>query len=102
MTKALTRNFPTVPPLKDDTDTLNYFSPHEKANKIAEYFDTTMTPHSDPSIPEFITETDQLVENYLKGRCTTEIPLTNLYRVRHFIKCTKNNNAHGEDGISNL
>ena len=102
MTKALTRTYSTIPPLKDDTDALKYFSPLEKVNKIAEFFATTMTPHSEPSIPEFIAETDQMIEEYLKIPCKTEIPPTNLYRIREFFKKTKNNKAPGDDGISNF
>ena len=102
MTKVLTRDRTNIPPLKDDNNTLKYFSPQDKANRLGEYLATTMTPHSDPSIPEYIQETDALVEDFLKNPCTEEIPLTNLYQIKFFFKKTKNNKAPGEDGISNF
>ena len=102
MTKILSRDRTNIPPLKDDNNTLKFFSPSDKANRLGEYLATTMTPHSDPSIPEFIEETDALVEDFLKKPCSEEIPPTNLYQIRFFFKKTKNNKAPGEDGISNF
>ena len=58
MTKILTRDRTNIPPLKDDNNTLKYFSPPDKANRLGEYLASTMSPHSDPCIPEFVQETD--------------------------------------------
>ena len=69
---------------------------------VGEYLAATMIPHSDLSIPEYIEETDALVEDFLKIPWIEEIPLTNLYQIKFFFKKTKNKKATVEDGISNF
>lgn len=102
MTKVLTRSQVKIPPLKDDTGELRYFSPLDKANKFAEYFATTMTPHDDPSDKDFIEETDKFVADFLEKPCLSEIAPTDISEIYNYIKNLKNNKAPGEDSITNF
>ena len=102
MTKVLTRTATMVPPLKDDNNQLNYFPTEDKANRLAENFAKTFTPHNEPSIPEFIEETDNLVEKYLNSECNDIAPVIKPYEIRNYLKYTKNNKAPGPDEITNF
>ena len=102
MTKVLTRTVTTVPPLKDDNNQLKYFSTEDKANRLAENFAKTFTPHNEPSIPEFIQETDTLVEQYLASECNDITPIIEPYEIKNYLKYTKNNKAPGPNEITNF
>ena len=83
-------------------DVLKYFSPKDKANRLGSYLATPMSPHSEPSDPTFIEETDKFVDDFLKKPCETEIDFITFEKIKYYIKRTKNNKAPGIDGISNF
>ena len=91
MTKLLTRPRNSIPPLKIEHGEIKFFSPRDKANKIACFLATTVTPHTDVSEPLFIDETDMLVEDFLNEPCSEKIKPTNIKEVFDYFKKTKNN-----------
>ena len=64
MTKVLTKTRTQIPPLKDENNELKFFSPSDKAKRLAENFAKTFKPHENPSDKEFINETDKFVNDY--------------------------------------
>lgn len=100
-TKMFTRTKTTIPPLKDNNGKLRFFSRADKANKLASYLASTMTPHSNPSIPEFIKETDSMVDDFVKKPCSDKSPTTSASKIKKFFSKTKNKKSPGEDGITN-
>ena len=62
--ESINKNNNHGPTTKNNNNQLKYFSTEDKANRLAENFAETFTLHKEPSIPEFIRETDDLVERY--------------------------------------
>ena len=102
MTKALTRTQTNIPPLKDDTNNIKFFSAEDKAKRLAENFAKTFTPHNTLSSPDFTDETDKLVAEYLKEPCTDEFKNITGFELKQYFRRTKNNKAPGIDRISNF
>lgn len=102
MTKVLTRARTNIPPLKDDNNEIKYFSPEDKANRFAENFAKTFTPHNNPSDTDFIAETDKIVADYLNQPCTDEFKKVSGFELKNYFRKTKNNKAPGPDRISNF
>lgn len=97
-----TRPEAAVPPLKDKNSAIKYFSQKDKAYEFGKYLASTMTPHTEPSLPSVISETDKFVEEFLQKPCLHKIPGTSVSKVCKFLKKLKNHKAPGEDRITNF
>ena len=102
MTKISTKTTTSVPPLKDNNNELKFFFLEDKANRLAEDFAKTFTSHNEPSISEFIRETDDIVESYLTMLCNEGILEIKPYEIKSILNSLKRIKAQGSDEITNF